>query len=186
MLKLLPYFLLLFSSLAYSQIKFSGKVIRVGADVYVVEENSKKNYTLYSADPEIREHINLLSQGDFIEGVASSIAAPRIFVESIDFVGLKKILGTWKTNKRVFDFKDFNLLSIWSFDFTNDFFSRKKNYTYSIIPGEGPDWQVFVADENQVVVGSLDFVDNIAILTIYDTKTGLSREVITLEKIKNP
>jgi hypothetical protein len=175
--------LVLISCQSFAQIKFRGKVIRVGADVYVVEEGSKKNFTLYSADPEIREHINLLSQGDFIEGVATSITPPRLFVESIDFVGLKKILGTWKTNKRVFDFKDFNLLSIWSFDFGNDFFSRKKNYTYSISPGEGPDWQVFVADENHVVVGSLDFVDNIAILTIYDSNTGSSREVITLEKI---
>lgn len=185
-LTILTLFFQLSSSFALAEeVKFQGFIRKQGSETLLIPDTQGPQLILYSSEPQMRSTIEKLSDGDFATGVATSLVGTRLVVDSIDFVGLKKILGMWKASKTIFSFKSFNLLSVLDVKDADPFFKNWQDFRYSVSPSEGQSWKVFIANKNSVALGTLEINPSFVILTIYDSHSGQVTNRFRLEKLQN-
>lgn len=166
--------------------------VTVGENGYsFINSSTQKSYELKPANQSTSEDLKKLSNFDSLTGKASILrinSKDVMLLESVDFVGLRRLLGLWKSKGTVLEFVDYNEVS---FYFPNN---RKKNfkmptkknrYRYSVSPTTTDSWRVFFADDDSVVLGSLNIQGSKAVIELYDTETGQTTETYSLEKV-NP
>jgi hypothetical protein len=154
-----------------------------------------KSYPIYCETHELMADLEKLSTGDLLVGTGELHADKQVVVlQSIDMVGLRRLLGTWRTvHSEVFEFKDFNRLHVYPSDFrktmtlkslSKDFLERpaipdsffthlqKLNYTLAPDSNSQSRWSIFMADHQSVRIGSLMIHPTMVKLTVYDPDTG--------------
>ncbi len=137
-------------------------------------KSSEKPILVDASDRTIKKDLSKLEAGDWLIGYGNILPTPRkVVLNSISFVGLKRILGTWRDAQwDLFDFEDFSRLFLCpstpfhAFPEIIDFgFGSKagrpnedcelQKLTYRIVPDSGSSWSIFIADQERVGVGSL-------------------------------
>lgn len=132
--------------------------------------NSK--YHLKPSTILIEKDLNKLNSGDFLR-VYGEKELNVFKIESISFVGLKSLIGLWKTlSGDIFYFYDFSKASICtqqiSLNVNKKLSCIRKEYIYRIVPGIGSTWSIFLAQNENIKIGTLIIKPVKAELTIYN------------------
>lgn len=181
---LLRFFL--FSTLSFSASyswaeNFSGYIERTERGIFLVIDSPAKagRLSLQSSSTRTLIQIGRLNTGDFLAASGSVDSEQNIaFVNSIDYVGLKKLLGRWKTsNGQLFEFASFQDLYIYK--------SRPvatSVFRYSAAPSNGDSWTLLLSDSHKkrTLIANVTFGRANASLKLIDSETGAIAETLRL------
>lgn len=161
---------------------YSG-IISMGSNgTQFTDSTTKATYSLTSATPLIATYINKLNSGDFIsvDGTLNS-QKTNITINSLNYVGLSVILGTWMGND--FYFYDFSSYTEFSISKKIDHNSYvRSNYTYIVNPTANS-WNVLISGTYGSYVASLNiYSDKAAEIELYDSETGDILKTVQLRK----
>ena len=149
--------------------------------LYIVQE--KQSFEITSASIEVDRDLARLSSGDYValEGYYN-VSHRRIFVNSVDWVGLKKILGFWTTaDSRIVEFKDFTTLMLRNYE-RGAFPILQAHPTrvnteviqmdYRLAPGVGSSWTLFLSDGKKLHMGRMNLSGHNLSITFFNIETG--------------
>lgn len=147
-----------------------GHLHRDSSGVSIHLTTNHKSYKLTSVTTEVQEVIGRLGSFDFVRG-QGQVRADQVVLETVDFIGLKNLLGAWSLAGGAFvTFKDFLNASYTIPDFFYP--DRVEDYTYSLAPGESKAWRILVSNGSWVSVGYLEINKNKLKVQFVDLKTG--------------
>jgi hypothetical protein len=161
---------------------FSGYIQAYGSKKILKTE--KANLVLISDTTEVQIQINKLNNSDFISGVGNKTNNGTLSIESIDFIGLNQFLGLWMSPLGLFQVKDFSNLNIYIPQRNIPISGPKTSLNYSITPGDGNSWTMFLSDENQIYYSNLYMTDKKATIRFFNTQTGAFINEVTMSKLK--
>ena len=174
--------ILLSSSFAFAD-SLSGMVLIHDDQVSLVEFGSNQTYPVRVTKVETQDSLKKLKNLDFIQG-QGEIMNNEVLLDSIDFVGLKQLLGLWASNTNSFlDFKDFSKVVSYQSQSTFDIQMPRTSLRYSIAPSSGTDWKIFFTDSSAVLLASLVLVDQKATLKFYDLSSGNITKTVELTRV---
>ena len=159
--------------------------LRAG-QAYIRLTNFREALQLHGVTRELVADLQRLGDGDFIVGRGQILKDRRVVaLESIDTVGLRQILGTWRTeNWNVYDFRDFNRLFLYvprSATASSTTLAPTRQLTYTLAPNAREnEWSIFMADKKGVVIGEMHLRNRSMSLTLYDPKTGRVHQQLEL------
>ena len=171
---------LLTGSLTYAG-SISGFILVHQDQVSLVEISTNQTYPVRITKVETLDSLKKMKNMDFIQG-QGEIINNEVLLDSIDFVGLQKLLGLWASNTNSFlDFKDFS--KVVSYQAVFDMQLPRTSLHYSIAPSSGTDWKIFFTDSSAVLLASLVLVDQKATLKFYDLASGQITKTVELTRV---
>jgi hypothetical protein len=185
----LGYFLLCVSFFWPSFVKaesIRGVLIRKSSDSVLVrlEGSSESPMALKPVYQNVLTQLNKLKSGDTLQGSGhfrGSESGDRVvMLESIDFVGVRNLLGTWiARNSAVVDFIDFDRVRVLM---PSAIGLKRYHLTYSLAPSNESDWMIFLRDSESVVLGSLNLTKKRVVIDFVEPESrpdgGASLELI--------
>ena len=185
-MKLMAILLLLNFPVLAIAANYEGIVKKSSEAVYLVDPSSGEKYLL-TGSVALQANFKMLTSGDFVsvDGTRSTTKG-TITAKSINYVGLKKLLGVWSTE----DAFCYNFIS-----YNNLIVTRKVNgqctsnypseYTYLINP-QSRVWTVLISGENNSYVGDLYLPNSDTLeIDLYDSETGAILRQLSLRKHKS-
>lgn len=124
----------------------------------------------------------------------------EVFVQAIESVGLKDLIGTWQSeNSEFVRFEDFTRMSFYRPRGTSELairgrhlnLAKTKDLNYTLAPEQGSSYSIFLFEKASggrpapVYVGRLDVKRNALRLEIYHPQTGGSWEVLSLLPVRD-
>ncbi|WP_291516213.1 hypothetical protein [Bdellovibrio sp. ArHS] len=179
------------TSLALAVQPIGGTVYRDSTGVYLsVNTDQKcKVFTVETKSEDAAMSVRKLSTGDTL--TASGLLDTETCIasiESVDYVGLKKLLGYWYTQEGIITVSDFNSLSFYPINM-KDFQNGKDlsqidpiTYRYSLTPSDGKEWVLFLSDSTSTLFATIFFNKNNATMRIYDSENGDIVKTLRLSK----
>ena len=153
--------------------KFAGKVFLIRSD------NTSNPLEMRTLTAEGNKILERLEPGDFLEG-SGSIVNQALVLDSIDFVALAELLGTWKNGPYWISFKDFsNALVYLSSQATA---KKPTPMQYSIVPGDNNSWRIFFSEQDKVISAVLTLNGDVADFHFFDQDSG-NTKVYELTKL---
>lgn len=108
-------------------------------------------------DPIAREDIRSLEAGDWVSFFGASFGAPvRVEIESVQTVGLNRLLGRWEDEwGNYFRFYSYN-----SFSLTKNSGGKKKtrSFEYELYPNTRDSWRILLVEGERVASGRLNYM----------------------------
>jgi len=151
-----------------------GLVIRRGPDSVLVRlvGSSGPPMTLKPVYQSVVAQLNKLKSGDIFQGIGhfrDSDAGERVLMlESLDFVGLRNLLGLWiASNSALVEFLDFDRVRV---QIPSAMGLKRYHLTYSLAPANESDWMIFVRDSESVILGSLKLSPRTAVIEFIESK----------------
>lgn len=175
-----------FFSVAAWSASIEGTVVRDPKGVFLKVEQSPGDpsssviFTLNSPSTSTLIQIGRLEDGDLVSAGGVLDYTSRVaLINSIEYVGLKKLLGRWYTSDRIFEFSSFTDLHLYKPNPPN-----VTNFRYSTAPSSGNDWTLFLSDTNnkRTVLATIRFSKTAATLKLIDSETGGIAETIRLTR----
>lgn len=176
-------FALIFSSVSFAlhgaTDTISGTLRKDANIFYLQQSNTGTVYRISSMSQDASEAFRNLDTGDYITGFGVLYTdLLEAHVESLDYVGLKKLLGNWYTGESFVRFATFTNLSVYPvfegfFDLLKLFSilpNAKTDFRYSTAPYDGNRWAFFLSDSSATSLGTLEFTGDLAILRLYDSQ----------------
>lgn len=165
-------------SIAAERMALDGYVRMTGENIFFVESQSVKVYKLKAYTSSAEEVLSRLKNFDHITGSAR-LVDDTLLLESVEFVGLRRLIGYWQSPKVAVIFENFH-------DVAFKMPSSKSEYKYAVSPSEGNSWRVFFSDQSSVTLGSLTVSENKASIELYDPETGETSQQYDLKKVSGP
>lgn len=191
-LSVLIFSILLGSLPCFAQEQVSGFVHRFGGELLItLNSNTGVYYRLQSSRTDTAKTLSKLATGDFVMATAlvdSDLAS--IDVDTIDFVGLRKIIGFWNTSQRsrLMNFRSYSDLNIYDFILNNmgedQPASSRTNLKYTVVPSQGSEWIMFVSDNRETQMAYLNLSSSRATLRFVNSRTGETTSTLQLHKIQ--
>lgn len=181
-----------FSTWAVAVQPVAGFIERKGQDIYLQANDACPSYRIETKSSDAQTALEKLSPGDHITatGIYDKDTC-QASIESVDYVGLKRMLGTWISRQGVISVHDFNTLSFYPGSNTelkasrnyDDFEPVKPvDYKYSVTPSDGKEWVLFLSDSESTTFATIQFSKEIAIMKIYDTDNGNVTKTLILTR----
>ena len=154
--------------------QFDGSVVngRTRKYIYISKENRK--YLLSGATPIISTYLTKLSEGDFLSIDATvNPSKTTMTVRSINYVGLRKLLGNWVGD----DDRCYNFVTHTDFIVSKKFGvvcldTMRTDYTYLINPNTDL-WTMLVAGQYGSFIGDVNIIDDRNVqIDLYNSQTG--------------
>lgn len=157
---------------------YDGIITKLDRATTIRLNSTGQTLTVISASQEIEKQINRLKTSDFIslEGF-SNVALGTITAQSVNYVGLKDLIGNWTGNDEFcYLFSNFSTIEIYRqtkqgkcvFNVTH--FARE--FSYTINPGT-PNWLMLLSDTQDSYLMDLVLVSRNRIdLSLYDPDSG--------------
>jgi hypothetical protein len=171
-------------ALATTEYLFKGNINVASSSFTIFDEYTQQEYKIFTRTRSIFQTIIQLESGDYISGAAFIDPEGKLLVTSIDFVGLKRLLGVWSDKHHVMNFDSINTMNFWNFEkgliwkYWGPF-----GYAYSITPDDEGKWKVFFSDDKNVMLALLHCIDkNHITISIYNSNDGSIDKVYELEK----
>lgn len=171
-------FLFLFTLKAQA-ISLQGYVFRVDGEYYFSDRSTSKSYRVVPANSESQAALSRLNSYDTLIGHGSYGPRNTVYIDSIDFVSLRRLIGIWKDSSVFVNFVDYSRV-LFEVKSDNRLLSQ---YHYAIAPAEGDNWRIFFTDQSSVVLGSLTVQNHKAQIEVYDPKNGEVSQRYDLKKI---
>lgn len=147
----------------------------------LLESETQKSFRLRAANSETQKNLDKLNNFDFISGLGEFISEDIVLLDSVELVGLRKLLGLWRATDGLINFLDYSSLSIF-IEQQSDI--TRYNFNYAVTPSTGEQWKIFLTDSKSVILGSLSFKRSKLHLEMYDPKTGNIAAKFTLTKVQ--
>lgn len=168
----------------------SGTIRRTGGGVFINGDQSCEVYKIEAQNREASVSLPKLTTGDFITASGTLETSACIAkITSIDYVGLKKLLGYWYTREGILRVSGFNNLDFYPFEsmrYGSTVVAMPAgdpiSYRYSVTPSAGREWIVFLSDAKSTTFASLQFTKTNGTLKIFDSETGEPIHVLRLSK----
>ncbi len=161
---------------------FSGFILQNGGQRFLKTTNL--NVILTAENDDVKIQLSKLKNNDFISGLGTSLAPNLVRIETIDFVGLNSFLGLWMSPMGIFQVQDFSSLSLYANGQSQTSArSPHASLNYSITPGSGASWVLFLTDDSQIYYSNLTVADSKASIRFFDTQTGAFQREVALSKI---
>lgn len=180
-------FILLTSLQAWAVFDFriEGRIVRENNQLSV--QMADLTYRLTSEDATNSKILDKMISGDWIVGLGELNSETKtISVRTVEFVGLKNLLGLWQSQNQYFNFKDFtNLYLYFNLDGEGKRMTRK-SVQYTMAPGSGTEWKIFIVDEKYITLSSLRIDGNSATLTLFNSDTGEVAGQVHMKKFLAP
>lgn len=167
-------------AVAGERVNIHGSVRVENGNFTFIDKDSSETYSLRAYTDVALQALSKLKNKDNISGTAT-LVEQTLLLESVEFVGLHRLLGYWQssdTTETLVNFKDFSRVS---FHLPNS----NSELSYAIAPSTGDSWRVFFAGKNSVVLGSLMVSDSVASIEFFDPNNGETTRVLDLQKV-NP
>lgn len=179
----LVFSLIFAPAVALSVEVFSGYIIQNGNQKILKSGN--QTLILTAENNDVKSQLYKLKSNDFISGLGHPLAGNLVRLETIDFVGLNSFLGVWASPMGIFQVQDFSNLSLYAGAQTptNTSTRSRSLLNYSITPGSGASWVLFLTDAEQIYFSNLTVTDSKASIRFFDTKTGAFQKEVALSKI---
>jgi hypothetical protein len=166
---------------------FSGYMTKKDKDFYFTPKNSEFYYKIAAQNPDVQDSLDRLSNGDFIAGNGTlDTANKKLSIKSIDYVGLRKLLGPWIGTEGTLLFKDFSTMRFTPRFFDINLDSRLTNYQkefrYSLTPSDGNEWGLFLSDDKSTTFATVEFTKNKVIIKIFESESGKIVRTLKLER----
>lgn len=165
------------SAWATSKVNIKGYLVLESDPYRFIEVDTLKSYKLRISTDIAKQAVAKLKNFDGISGVAVLYDEETLLLESVEFVGLRRLLGKWKSPTEVFQFVDYNRLQVKTGP-------KKVEMTYALSPGFGNSWRLFFTDENSVTLGSLEIQNENAEIQLYDSENGSILKTVPLTRVK--
>ncbi|MCK6595146.1 MAG: hypothetical protein L6Q37_05255 [Bdellovibrionaceae bacterium] len=181
-MKYLFFFSMLALSIgAHAFESYSGYIQNQGGLKILKKDNLK--FTLTAESAEIKTQIDKLKTNDFISGIGIANTNQVLNVQSIDFIGLGQFVGLWLSPMGLFNVANFTDLQIYVPQKDMSLKNPKANMNYSITPGSGNSWVLFLSDEKQIYYSNLYMNERKAVIRFYSTETGAFLSEISMNKL---
>ena len=181
-------FLAAVSSFGQTAENFEGFVSRDSRGLTFITSEPTKTYQLKAASRIVGKQLSKLSNLDAVRGSGKLVNGDTLMLETIDFVGLHRILGAWSSPKYLFNFKTFAEVTLIptyprALPVTNPFGSGELKYT--ITPADGDLWKVFFSNTSSVTLATLKLVSpQQIVITFFDEETGQEKNSILLTRMR--
>ncbi|MGE3974535.1 MAG: hypothetical protein AB7F59_08425 [Bdellovibrionales bacterium] len=163
-----------------------GRIVRYPQDfdVYIQLNDTPNILPIRSPYRESQADLEHLEAGDWISG-RGFIADGYVRLESLELIGIRKILGKWNelSDRSVFHFQDFNSLSVEYLSNNNKSIERFK---YRLAPDKKDEWTVFLSEPTGVHLGSIQYLQNKMLFHLIDVSTGKIVQTFDLSALKFP
>lgn len=158
----------------------SGFILTDRDQFFFVPSDRNIKYQIKALTQGAIEGLKKLQSTDFVQG-QGEFRDRELLLESIDFVGLRRLLGVWTAGAQsIFDFQDYSRVVVYKSFF--NVMAQKARLQYTVAPSYGDDWRVFFTDENSVVLATLAFTGQHAVLQFIDVETGDYTKTIELTR----
>ncbi|MCB0407316.1 MAG: hypothetical protein KDD34_03870 [Bdellovibrionales bacterium] len=168
-----------------------GIIYRTGNKIYFKSTGDFQYYKIRPTNAYVNRDIQQLESGDSLEASGYLEKSKSIFhIDSVHFVGLKKILGVWKDQtNNLFQFVNFEKLTVYLRPSTNRVHSMSSDYTpvksfqYTITPNPSNDWSILINDNLSIQTGNLEFEKNNIKIHFINSETGEITKTVTLQRV---
>jgi hypothetical protein len=141
-------------------------------------------YDIRPAHPDVLVQLQNLQSFDVIKGTGVFINRDVLLLQTVDFVGIKKLLGGWQGSDGYYNFSSFEDLTLYNFS-SHLMLSKKTHMKYALTPSDDSQWKIFITNSKDVVLANLDFLTHEKILlNFYNPGTGELLKKIVLIKVK--
>lgn len=164
--------------------------IKIINGTYLLVTKNQIAYTMEFTSAVSEQQIKRLGNGDFASVTInpSPIAASLIYVVSVDYVGLKDLLGTWRSdNGMCYEFSTFTRLYVYAPNLDdecvrNDSPDQFSKYSYFINPDVDA-WNMLLSSASNEFFGDLKFTsDTETELQLFDSQTAANLGTIILRR----
>lgn len=163
---------------ASAKVNIKGYLVLESDPYRFVDSETLKSYKLRMSTDSAKQAILKLNNFDSISGVAVQYDDETLLLESVEFVGLRRLIGKWKSNEGFYQFFNYNDAAI------SDK-SKNVQLTYALSPGLGNSWRLFFTDSSTVTLGSIQIESEKATIETYDADTGAILKTLPLIKVKD-
>lgn len=178
------------AAFCYAKDPISGTINRIEhGRVFIKNSGTCPQYLVVSTDAETIRNIRKLSVGDVVTGTGiTNSSTCTISVSSIDYVGLRKLLGFWYSAEGILTFNDFSTLryypvSIKGGKYVSVRYTSPVNYRYSVTLSGGKEWVLFLSDEQSTTFATIQINNrHNATLNIFDSDSGVPTQTLELTK----
>lgn len=171
-----------------------GVIARDATKLSIVTNNTQcSNYIISTKSRDASAAVKKLSNGDSL--TATGLLNPQdctALIESIEFVGLKKMLGKWYSPEGIIDVRNFNSLSYYPvsiniprYGYATISSVQPIDYRYSITPTDGKEWVLFLSDRTSTTFATIKFERGNVIMKLYDSETGEVTKTLFLSRWSN-
>lgn len=170
--------------LANPEYLFKGKVTATPNSYSIFDEYTQREFRIFTRTRSIFQTLVQLETDDYISGAAYMDPEGRLLITSIDFVGLKRLLGAWSDKQHIMNFETISSMSFWNFERGLIWrYWGPYNYNYSITPDDKGKWKIFFSDDKNVILALLHCIDkNHITISIYNSNDGSIDKVYELER----
>lgn len=166
---------------------FSGYMTKRGTAYFFTPKSSELFYKIIPVTPDVQESLDRLASGDFIAGNGSlDTTNKKLSVESVDYVGLRKLLGPWVGAEGTMVFKDFTTMRFTprfrDINMDSRLTNYQKEFRYSITPSDGNEWGLFLSDDKNTTFATVEFTKNKVIMKIFESESGKIVRTLKLER----
>lgn len=164
---------------------FEGHVVIRDAQTFLVLPNEPaQQWKIEGLSDQVNSQLRTLRDGDLLSATGELTPATHTaYVETVDFVGLKRILGRWESTDGVrIHFKDFRTAIVETKKPlpSNPAEDRTLDLVYAILPLKESNWSFFMSNRKTVRVGTLSIQAKTLDIQLVDQRTGLVTEDISL------
>jgi hypothetical protein len=151
----------------------------------LLSQNSKSKYTVIPANDDVVASLNRLTKGDLITGYGSlDTINKKLTLTSVDYVGLRKLLGPWVGGDGLLLFKDFSTMKysprFSKLGLEKPMTDYQKEFRYTLSPGDGDEWALFMSDDKSTTFATVVFDKKQMIMKIYESESGNIVRTLTL------
>ncbi len=164
---------------------FEGRVVLRNSVAHLVMSSAPTEFwRIEGLSDQVTSQVKGLEEGDLLSATGElHLASKTAYVETVDFVGLKRILGRWesKDGYRIY-FKNFRSAVVeqkqplpWN---PNE--EKTVDLVYAILPLKDSNWSLFMSNRKTVRVGTLSIHESKIAIQLVDQRTGKVTEDISL------
>ncbi len=166
---------------------FSGYMTKKGTNYYFTPKSSALFYMILAENPDVQDSLSRLENGDFLAGNGTlDTTNKRLSIETVDYVGLRKLLGPWVGSEGTMVFKDFSTMRFTprfrDINLESRLTNYQKEFRYSVTPSDGNEWGLFLSDDKSTTFATVEFTKNKVIMKIFESESGKIVRTLKLER----
>ncbi len=178
---------------AFSAEPILGTLQKVSGRLYLEGDEFCERYVVEAHSNEALNQLQKLASGDEVTASGTKNKTTcTVSVGTIDYVGLRRMLGTWYSKEGMISIRDFSQMSFYPSALDNYSGESQSSakiivdipvvYSYSVTPTDGKEWVVFLSDSKNTFFATILFTKGPAIMKIFDSENGALTKTLRLSK----
>jgi hypothetical protein len=180
---------LIIAAQAHAQSTTVEGILKTLSGVKFLQLKNSQILPLHPGNEQTSQELDRIQEGDFLFGIGNvDFSARKVHLYSIEKVGLKKLLGSWRSDQGgIFAFKSFSQVVLFEQQLQphsiNDAALPGHRLRYHVSPSTGSSWSIFLVGRNEVLVGRFRFFGDRLKMYFIDESSGTITQRLTLTKL---